>query len=171
MKFRHITISDRDAFYDLIQKNKDRLADYFPVTLEKTATPDITAESIKMYQVLLEKGELYTLLVENDEAKIIGLVFIKNIDPKTRKCELGYFIDKDEEGKGIMNKAIKETINIAFNDLGLNKIYCRIGIDNIKSNNLVLRNGFKLEGVLREDHMKSDGTLIDLNYYGLLKSN
>lgn len=172
INIRHIKAEDKDAFYHLVQNNKERLADYFPITIEKAATPEIAAASINMYNMLLQQNELYTLMLETqDDQQLIGIIFIKNIDQKTKKCELGYFIDKDAEGKGMMSFAVKNALDMAFNKLNLNKVYCRIDVDNARSNNIMLKNGFKLEGVLRQDFCKSDGNLVDLNYYGLLKND
>ncbi len=61
-------------------------------------------------------------------------------------------------------------INIAFNEVGLNKVYCRVAPNNIASNRVAQKNGFELEGVLKQEFRIQDGSLIDLNYYGLLKS-
>jgi RimJ/RimL family protein N-acetyltransferase len=168
---RPIKAGDREGFYHLVKENTARLADYFPITVEKAASLETAAECIKMYNFLADKNELHVMMIERDtDKKIVGMVFIKNIDQKTSKCELAYFVDKDEEGKGISSSAVKESIGIAFNQLNLNKVFCRVAPDNLPSNRVAQKNGFELEGVLKQEFRIQNGSLVDLNYYGLLKN-
>jgi len=52
--------------------------------------------------------------------------------------------------------------------LELKKIFLRIAPENIGSNQVALKNGFELEGVLKCGFRRGDGVLIDVNYYGLV---
>ena len=94
------------------------------------------------------------------------MVFIKNIDWRIPKCELGYFIDKSFEGKGIMSKVIDDTISYCFNDLKMEKIFLKIGPENIGSKRIAERKGFVLEGVLRKEFRLETNELVDVEYYG-----
>lgn len=168
---RPISMEDREHFHQLVQNNKERLVDYFPITIEKAATPEIAADSIKMYSILAGKKELFVMTINNEHNNMIGLIFLKNIDAKTSKCEIAYFIDKNEEGKGHTSLAVKQALQTAFNDLGLNKVYCRVDPENAASNKVVIKNGFELEGVLKQEFRIDNGNLIDLNYYGRFRDN
>jgi RimJ/RimL family protein N-acetyltransferase len=53
--------------------------------------------------------------------------------------------------------------------LKLNKLYLRVSGDNKASQRVAEKNGFRTEGTLRSDFKTSDGKLIDLIYYGLLR--
>src|SRR5690606_23191518 len=138
--------------------------------LEKTGTLENTNETIKMFVDLAAKNELYVFVIEKDEL-VIGVLFLKNLDKRVNKCEVAYFIDKDEENKGHISHAIQQATDYAFKDLGMNKVYCRVALDNAPSNKVAVKNGFKLEGVLKQEFKVSDGSLVDLNYYGLLNGN
>lgn len=171
ISIRPIRESDQHSFYELANNNKDRLEDFFPITLEKAQTIEKSLEAIKFYKALAAVNELHVFVFEHvNDSKPIGMVFIKNIDPRTNKCELAYFIDKGHTNKGYTSLAVQQAIDIAFNKLNLNKVYCRIATDNEASNKLALRSGFQLEGVLRKEYRINNGDLIDLNYYGRLKS-
>lgn len=168
---RPIITEDREQFYQLVQNNKERLMDYFPITIEKAISAEVAGESIKMYNLLALKNELHVFVVENNEKEIIGIIFLKNIDAKTSKCEIAYFIDKNHENKGYTTMAIQQAVDNAFSNLNLNKVYCRVATDNTASNKVAIKNGFQLEGVLKQEFRIHDGSLIDLNYYGRLKHN
>lgn len=170
IQIRAIDDADCMAIYELTKRNASRLADYFPITLEKTQTPEKTSDAIRMYKLLSEQNELHVFSILAEGERTIGLVFLKNIDKKALKCELAYFIDVAEEGKGYTTDAVKQTIDFAFGRLDLNKIYCRVATNNTASNKVVLKNNFALEGVLKQEYRINDGTFTDLNYYGLLKN-
>lgn len=168
---RQIRAEDKESFHNLVRENTARLVDYFPITVENAASLEIAGDTIRMYNMLAEKNELLVLVVQkNSDEKVVGMVFLKNIDHKTGKCELAYFVDKHEEGKGFTSYAIKQSVDIAFNTLNLNKVYCRVAPDNEPSKRVVQKNGFELEGVLKQEFKLQDGSLIDLHYYGLLKN-
>ena len=101
---------------------------------------------------------------------MIGIVNIKNIDWHVRLCELGYFLDEDFEGKGIMTEVLDKTIDYCFKELTMNKLFLRIGGENIGSQRLAEKKGFKLEGTLRKEYRIETGQLIDVEYYDKLKN-
>lgn len=50
-----------------------------------------------------------------------------------KKTEIGYWISKENEGRGIISKTIKVLIEYAFNDLGLNKIEIGVAVPNVRN--------------------------------------
>ncbi|HEY1031824.1 MAG TPA: GNAT family protein [Flavipsychrobacter sp.] len=170
---RPIQERDADALYHLVETNKQRIADYFPLTLEKAASADVAKQSIQMYNLLSLKNKLHVLVMHDDAAAdgLVGIIFLKNIDAKTGKCELAYFINEGHEGKGITSQMVMRAVDLAFNQLQLNKVCCRVVTDHASSNRVMQKTGFELEGVLRQEYRITDGTLKDLNYYGLLRTH
>jgi ribosomal-protein-serine acetyltransferase len=125
------------------------------------------AESIEKQ----EKSEGHYFYIRHSDTKnLIGYVCIKNIDKKIRKCELAYFIDKDFEGKGIISKAVSQTIDFCFSDLLMNKVFICTSKINTASQRIATKHGFSHEGTLREEFKSGEGILEDINYFGLLKS-
>lgn len=167
---RPINEADRDAFHQLVADNKQRIIDYFPITVEKAMDAQVALESIQMYNLLASKNELHVMVMETpDDKRLVGMIFIKNIDPRTSKCELAYFINTQEEGKGHTTRLVGHAVDVAFNKLGMNKVYVRVATDNTASNKVMEKAGFELEGVLKQEFRIADGSLKDLNYYGLFK--
>lgn len=175
MQFDHYTlrpplIEDTESLYKLVTNNKPRLLDYFPIALNAITSIANTRSYIELKISQAEKQEAIThFIIDDHTTKVIGVVFIKNFDWTIPKAELAYYIDKNYEGKGIISEALKQLINYSFTELKLNKVYLRTATDNAGSQKVALKNGFKLEGVLRKDYRIFNGTLIDLNYYGLVK--
>src|SRR5690606_39497404 len=57
----------------------------------------------------------------------------KHFDRYVRKCEISYFVDKNHVNKGYATRAIKEIINYIFSRTDMEKIYCRIDPENLRS--------------------------------------
>lgn len=162
-----ITINDAEQFFQLIKNNESHLIKYFPGTIKENDTLEKTKSFIQTILDKIEEKEYFPFGIFQNE-KLIGLIQIKNFDWKVPQCELGYLLDKDFGGQGIVTKMVGETIPYCFNTLELKKIYLRIDPENIGSNHVALKNGFELEGVLRCGFRRGDGELVDVNYYGLL---
>ncbi|MGP4060972.1 GNAT family N-acetyltransferase [Halobacillus sp. H74] len=106
----------------------------------------------------------YTVTYEGEPAGLVGLL---NIDYKNKKAE--YYITLGEErfkGKGIANVATELLIKIAYEKIGLNKIYLYTEVENIKAQRLFERIGFDREGLLKND-LFHNGKQIDRYVYGL----
>jgi len=159
-------------FFDLIEKNRNRIQKTFPVTVSNCIDLKATEEFItKNSQIEIEKTGYYFYVRNLETNNLIGYIGIKKIDYHISKCELFYFIDKDFEGKGIISKAISEVIGFCFKELKMNKIFICTSKINFGSQQIALKNGFIHEGTLREEFKNHEGVLEDINYYGLLKSD
>jgi ribosomal-protein-serine acetyltransferase len=176
MKFDHYTlrhpvIEDAQHIYELIMNNRPRLIDYFPIAIGSIHSVTDTEQYIKLKIKQAHAKEAITYLIVDDKTNLpIGFTFIKNFDWSIPKAELAYYIEKDYEGKGITSKALQLAITYCFDTLKMKKLFLRTAKDNIGSQRVALKNGFLLEGVLRQDFKIADGTLIDLHYYGLIKN-
>jgi RimJ/RimL family protein N-acetyltransferase len=177
MQFDNYTLrlpvsKDASLLLDMILSNKERLVDYFPVTAgsvrDMSSTKKFITEKIKQAE---RKDAFAFIIIDNLVSRPIGFIFIKNTDWHVPKAELAYFIDKDYEGKGIISKGLKLVINYSFDRLKIRKLFLRAAKDNKGSQYVAIKNGFRQEGTLRNDFRKSDGTLIDLYYYGLVKED
>lgn len=97
--------------------------------------------------------------------KVIGIVSIKNIEWRVPKCEIAYFIDKDYQGRGIISYAISWITNQCFNESKMKKIYALVGENNLGSQTVLVKNGFKQEGLLINDYRDGNGNLINSIYF------
>ena len=161
-----------EEFYILIKNNKSHIEKTFPVTLSSCIDLEKTTAFIENNIEKEKNKEGYYFYIRNSESKnLIGYVCIKNVDRKISKCELAYFIDKNFEGKGIISKAVSQTIAFCFKNLMMNKIFICTSKINFGSQKIALKNGFQQEGILREEFKNGEGILEDIIYFGLLKSD
>jgi len=164
---RILNIEDVDQFFQLIEKNKSQLALYFPGTVKENKTLKKSKNYVQTMLRAHGEREYFPLgIFQNDQ--LIGLIQAKNFDWKVPKCELGYFLDNDYNGQGIITKMVGKTVQFCFENLELKKVFLRIDPENIGSNQIALKNGFELEGVLKCGFRRGDDVLVDVNYYGLV---
>lgn len=110
-------------------------------------------------------------LMEKTTNEILGSFAFHNWFKMHNRSEIGYALKKEErKNKGYMKEAIVPILDYGFNNMGLNRVEAYIGPGNIPSQKLVLGQGFKQEGVLKE-HYNKDGNLQDSIVFGLLRKD
>jgi ribosomal-protein-serine acetyltransferase len=161
-----------DEFYNLISRNAEHIEKTFPVTLSGCLTLEKTIGFIALAIAgQLRKDTFYYYLRDNETDTLIGYLCIKNINRSLGKCELAYFVDKDFEGRGIITRAVANALSVCFNRLGMNKVYICTSPENMASQKVALKHGFRQEGILRSEFKNGQGGLEDIFYFGLLKSD
>lgn len=161
-----------EEFYSLIIANKSHIEKTFPVTLSNCMDLEKTIAFIETNSKKEKNKEGYYFYLRHlGTGNLIGYVCIKNINYSLSKCELAYFIDKNFEGKGIISNVVSQTIAFCFNGLMMNKIFICTSKINYGSQRIALKNGFRQEGILREEFKNGAGILEDVVYFGLLKSD
>jgi len=81
---------------------------------------------------------------------------------------LGYWLDADVQGKGVMHRAVKKMIALGFEHYNLDKITLQCAVFNNRSCNVAQKLGFTHEG-LQRDEIKLNGKVMDAKVYALLK--
>lgn len=95
-------------------------------------------------------------ICEVQSSKIIGAVYILNIDWVSRNCELAIWIGSKEcRGKGAGFYSVQKALSHAFQDLNLHRVYLTVLEDNIPAINLYKKTGFSSEGIHRESVYKN----------------
>lgn len=79
------------------------------------------------------------IIVKN---QIIGGIGFENINPK--QAEIGFWLNNNHRGQGIMTKALNEMLNFAKNELSINKIIAYVLPENLKGQKVLEKNGFQL---------------------------
>jgi ribosomal-protein-serine acetyltransferase len=87
----------------------------------------------------------------------------------SKRCELGYWIDQDHQGRGIVTMAARALIEYSIEKRGLNRVEIRCDPRNVRSAAIAQRLGFKLDGVLRENTIISEQT-VDMAVWSMLSS-
>ena len=57
-------------------------------------------------------------------------------------CSLGYWVNQADNGKGLATAAVRETLALAFGELGLHRVQAGTLVDNVRSQRVLEHNGF-----------------------------
>lgn len=94
---------------------------------------------------------------KSDEQRVIGNVGFSNVVRGVGQyCTLGYSIDGEFEGRGLMKEALQVSIDFAFDSLHLHRIEANYMPHNRRSGELLRRLGFMVEGYSR-DYLRING--------------
>jgi [ribosomal protein S5]-alanine N-acetyltransferase len=105
---------------------------------------------------------LYASIVLKSTQEIIGTAMIFNFDQEAKKAEIGYVFHRDHWGKGYGTECVALMSNFGFESLNLHKLHASVVDANIGSARILEKNGYELEGRLK-DHF-----FIEDKYYNAL---
>lgn len=141
-----------ERIFNLIIKNKNHLIEYLPLIVTKTNNISDTQEFIKsQYYKMSEGKSLHTVIIYNNQ--VVGLIAFNKIIIEDQKGEIGYWLDNEFTGKGIVTKATIKLIEIGFTELNLNRIEIIGSIKNNKSMAIPERLGFTRDAILRQNRI------------------
>lgn len=160
------TLATEDAreLFDLIDRNRQHLRRWLP-WVDGNQTLDHTIAFIEsaIQQKLSNYGFQCGIWYHN---KLAGIIGYHTIDWQNKNVEIGYWLGKEFEGKGIMTKACRALIDYAFNEYHLHRVQIRCAVQNTKSRSLIERVGLRQEGILCQAEYLYDH-YVDLYVYGI----
>lgn len=83
--------------------------------------------------------------------------------------EIGYLISEPHQGQGLGTRAVRLLVTHLFAETALRRLQALVSVENVASQRLLERLGFKLEGTLRQ-HFVIQGKPVDERVYGMLRS-
>ena len=123
-----------------------------------------------MRRVVARRARLGTSLpfAVRVDGRLAGQVTVDNIvRGALRSGYLGYWIDRSVAGRGMASLAVALVCDHAFTQVGLHRLQADIRPENLPSQRLVERLGFRQEGLLRR-YLDIDGDWRDHLAYALL---
>ncbi len=106
-------------------------------------------ESREVIRNVFSGSEAYAVCLKSDN-KAIGAIELKlnghtDMTEKDDECELGYWLGKPFWGQGIIPEAVREILRHAFEDIGMNKVWCGYYDGNVKSKRVQEKCGFRYQ--------------------------
>ncbi len=169
-QIRPLELTDLEKYFQMVEKNRKRLEDFFTGTVSRTRTYEEAKLFLKELIDRREGRTYFPFIIQNkDTGDFIGFIDVKNIDWNIPKAELGCYTDEDYAGKGITSKAFSLFVDFAFEYFGFTKLFLRTHESNFAAQKLAERAGFEIEGKIRKDYKTTKGEVVDLIYYGKIK--
>jgi ribosomal-protein-serine acetyltransferase len=159
---------DAETYFNLVDKNREYLKKWLPWIDSVKSVEDIKKHIIECTKSFEDKtGIEFAIFYKN---KLVGSVSTNRIDRFHKKTDIGYCLDEEYTGKGIMTSSVKALTNYLFKELDINRIEIKVIPENIKSWAIPERLGFTFEGILRQDKFLN-GKFFDSKIYSLLRSD
>lgn len=128
-------------------------------------TEEIIAQWVEIYE-----NNIYNWAIELKEIReVIGGISIVKLDEASYSCEIGYCMSRKYWGMGIMSESLKAVIDYLFSEIGFNRIVAMHDTNNIASGKVMIKNGMKYEGTLRQAKLHDNKYFYDLAIYSILK--
>lgn len=105
-----------------------------------------------------------------DDGGVAGAVGIEVPVPVRRLGELGYWVASTRTGRGYATEAGAAAVAFAFGTLDLYRLELRAGVENLASQRVAEKLGFRREGALRQGCPLAGGAY-DGYLYGLLAAD
>ncbi len=137
---RRVTKQDEQEFTRLMQSSQS--------LHEPWISPPTNSMLFKYYlqRINREDHEGFAICRHMDK-RIVGAININNIVRGSfQSASLGYYVGAQFQGEGYMGEGLQLLVNYAFNTMGLHRLEANIQPENIRSQRLVERCGFRKEG-------------------------
>lgn len=136
-----------NAFHE---RNREHLEPWLPPLPPDYYTPNYWRRWAAASHRMFMDGRAARFVIrgpDDDEGPILGQISISNIMRGAfQAAYLGFHVDKDTQGKGIMTEALGLTILWAFKEAKLHRLMANYMPDNARSERLLTRLGFQKEG-------------------------
>ena len=163
-----LDMSDVEERFKVIENNREHLKKWLGWLDNMLTIEDAQVHTETTMKELEDKSNYNFGIYYNN--KFAGIIAIKDISYRNQKAEIGYWLDKEFTGKGIMTQCCRVVINFAYETLNLNKITILTATENYKSQAIPKRLNFDLEGTLKEYECLY-GKYVDNYIFSMLKRN
>ena len=117
---------------------------------------------------LAEAEDYVQPAIRDASGQLIGTMYLKLTSTEDRTAEIGWLLDTRHQGKGYAREAAGLTLDLAFGELGLHRVYAELDPRNGASVALCERLGMRHEAHFRE-HMWFKGDWADTGIYAILE--
>jgi RimJ/RimL family protein N-acetyltransferase len=132
--------------------------------------PDFARTWLGMYDRGREDGTREAFAAVGAGETFLGLALAPTIDRVGGEIELGYVVAPDARGHGVATTILSRLTRWAFQELRAERIYLIIDVENPPSARVASRCGYRLEGVMRQIHLKA-GRRVDAGLWSRLPAD
>jgi RimJ/RimL family protein N-acetyltransferase len=155
-----------DAIDDLQSDPDTARYTRFPVPAE----PGFAAAWYARYEAGRRDGTREAFAVEGSAGEFVGVALAPHIDLEASEAELGYIVIPAARGKGIGAELLRQLTEWALAERGIQRLTLLIDVDNLGSQGVARRAGYRLEGVMRSTYLKQ-GLRSDTQLWSRLPSD
>jgi ribosomal-protein-alanine N-acetyltransferase len=138
---------DAPALAGLLRANRAFLAPWEPVRPDGWFTD--AGQRVDLVRLLARHADGTTSpYVVVADGRLVGRVTVNDIVRGAfQSAHLGYWVDREHNGRGVATAAVAAVVRIAFRDLGLHRLQADTLVHNTASQRVLARNGFTRIGL------------------------
>ena len=165
-------LQDTEKLRDYYLYNRQHLAPWEPLRAASYYTlPWWRLRIEQINQEFAQASAISFVAFSQDRQRVIAVAnFSHVIQGVFKSCHLGYSIDKDFQGQGLMLEFLQECLAFVFENMGLNRVMASYIPTNERSGALLQRLGFYREGYAR-NYLKIAGSWQDHVLTALLQDD
>ena len=147
VQIRVLKASDAELMCAAYRRNRDHLAPWEPLRAEEFFTVDGQMVSVQSKLALfIEGSDIPWVLIDGE--RIVGVMTLSGIvRGPFLSAHLGYWVDRDYNGRGIGSAAAAFAVDAARDELGLHRLQAATLQHNAASRRILDRSGFTEIGV------------------------
>lgn len=149
--------------HQLIVKNREWLQHYLDWP-QYVRSVEQTRQTAQSNIILHQRGYAKMFMILEDNV-LVGVLSFNSIEPTNKTGYIGYWLDQDKEGQGIISTCLQAFMMFYAHRGDVRRFVIKCRVANEASNRVALRNGFILEGCLRQAEFLN-GSFYDQNIYG-----
>lgn len=155
---RLVTAQDGDALFDYHRENEAHQQPWAPLREPGWHSRPNWQKRAEAWAIDYRLGRGATFIGSfPGESTVVALATLSQIlRGAFQACYLGYSIDSNHEGRGLMPGFLQQVLDHAFNELGLNRVMANYMPNNSRSQRLLLQLGFEREGYAKR-YLKING--------------
>ncbi|MBI5960635.1 MAG: GNAT family N-acetyltransferase [Chloroflexi bacterium] len=166
---------DGEVYYHLCQNNKKHLLPF------EAGNPALAVNTLDDAEILVReyaadwaaRNIFFMGAWEKATQALVAQVVVMVINWNLPEFAVGYFVDKDHQGKGFITEGVKAALRFSFECLKAQRVRLECNEINVRSSRVAERCGFVREGFLRQTHShvrRADGSFSGDYLYGMLRA-
>lgn len=148
IELRIVQMEERFKLFETVDKNRAHLKKWLP-WVDYSTSPDSYVTVIQAWQENIDRGTGLEVAIFY-KGELSGMTGFNMIAPGQGRAQIGYWISKEVEGKGVVKRSVKGLIDYGFDNLELNRIEIICGDKNYKSRAIPESFGFVRESTMAE---------------------
>lgn len=162
-----LDVSQAEPIYAAVDANRAHLRVWLPWVDFSQSTSD-TLHFLQEMEAKRAAAVTVAYGIWTGAGELAGIIGMHDISQSNGNLQIGYWIAKAQEGRGLISRACEAMLRIAFDTLGMERVEIRCATGNHRSAAVPERLGFQFEGILRRS-AKLHGEFVDMRVYSILR--
>jgi ribosomal-protein-alanine N-acetyltransferase len=147
---RPVEVDDAAAFLDLFLRNREFTRPFDPDRPADFYTLEAQLERARSAREKAAADQMWRYVILDEDGAVAGAISLENIiRGPAQTADIGYWVDRERNGRGLATRALEALIAEAFGPHGLHRLEASVRPENAASRRVLERNGFEVIGLAR----------------------